>query len=238
MTLLLALVLPGGAIAGAAELIFLDVAAEAGLDFVHFNGMSGELYFAEIMGSGVAVLDHDRDGDLDIYCVQGHMLGDGNKVEDAVLPPRQPLPLTDRLYRNDSQIGADGELVPRFVDVTERSGIGAEGYGMGVATGDFDNDGWVDLYVTNFGPNQLWHNNGDGTFTDVTERSGTGDPLWSVPTSFFDYDRDGWLDLFVGNYTDFRLGTPQGVCLRQRCAGLLRSALLPSRARSPVSQPW
>lgn len=190
---------------GAEQPAFVDVAAEVGLDFVHFNGMSGELYFAEIIGSGVAVLDYDGDGDLDVYCVQGHMLGDGKGVDDAVFPPRHPLPLADRLYRNDSHVGENGELVLRFVDVTEASGVRAEGYGMGVATGDIDNDGWVDLYVTNFGPNQMWRNNGDGTFTDVTEGSGTGDPLWSVPASFVDYDRDGWLDLYIGNYTDFRL---------------------------------
>lgn len=205
VVLSISMVLVGGAVAVAEQPIFVDVAADAGLDFVHFNGMSGELHFAEIIGSGVAVLDYDGDGDLDIYCVQGRMLGDGKGVDDAVFPPRRPLPLTDRLYRNDSHVGENGELVLRLVDVTEASGISAEGYGMGVATGDIDNDGWIDLYVTNFGPNQMWRNNGDGTFTDVTESSGTGDPLWSVPASFVDYDRDGWLDLFVGNYTDFRL---------------------------------
>ncbi|MGH9381237.1 MAG: CRTAC1 family protein [Thermoanaerobaculia bacterium] len=167
--------------------------------------MSGELYFAEMMGAGVGLLDYDGDGDLDVYLVQGHMLGEGKRIEDAIFPPRHPLPLTDRLYRNDTHFGENGDIVLRFVDVTEASGIRAEGYGMGVATGDIDNDGWVDLYVTNFGSNQMWRNNGDGTFTDVTERSGTGDPRWGVSASFLDYDRDGWLDLFVGNYVDFRL---------------------------------
>lgn len=205
VALAISIVPVGGAVAVAEQPILTDVAAEVGLDFVHFNGMSGELYFAEIMGSGVGLLDYDGDGDLDIYCVQGRMLGEGKTAEDAIFPPRHSPPFTDRLYRNDSHLGEDGDLVVRFVDVTDSSGIGAEGYGMGVATGDIDNDGWGDLYVTNFGPNQMWRNNGDGTFTDVTERSGTGDPLWSVPAAFVDYDRDGWLDLFVGNYTDFRL---------------------------------
>ena len=86
---------------------------------------------------------------------------------------------------------------------TEDSGIQSPGYGMGVATGDFDNDGWTDLYVTNFGPNQMFRNNGDGTFTDATAATGTNDPRWSVSAAFLDYDRDGWLDLYVGNYVDF-----------------------------------
>ena len=99
-------------------------------------------------------------------------------------------------------VRADGTRTLHFTDVTEQSGLKSRGYGMGVATGDFDNDGWVDLYRTAFGPNQLFHNNGDGTFTDVSDRTGTGDPRWSVSASFVDFDRDGWLDLFVGNYLD------------------------------------
>lgn len=205
VVLSISMMLAGSAAAVAETPIFVDVAADVGLDFVHFNGMSGELYFAENMGSGAALVDYDGDGDLDVYLVQGHMLGEEKEVEDAVFPPKHPLPLSDRLYRNDSHFDADGELVLRFVDVTEASGIRASGYGMGVATGDVDNDGWIDLYVTNFGPNQMWRNNGDGTFTDITERSGTGDARWSVSASFVDYDRDGWLDLYVGNYVDFRL---------------------------------
>ena len=104
-----------------------------------------------------------------------------------------------RLYRNELE---SGEL--RFVDVTESSQLRALGYGMGVATGDYDNDGWVDLYLTNYGANQLWRNRGDGTFEDVTARTGTGDGDWSVAAVFADFDRDGWLDLYVGNYVDAR----------------------------------
>jgi hypothetical protein len=166
---------------------FVDAAAQSGLDFVHFNGMSGEMYFPEMMGQGGALLDYDNDGDLDAYFVQGAKLGTGDKGK----PPEKP---GGRLYRNDSL---------RFVDVTEKSGIDARDYGMGVATGDIDNDGWVDLYLTNYGANRMYRNNGDGTFTDVTERSGTGDPRWSVSASFFDMDRDGWLDLYVANYVDW-----------------------------------
>lgn len=192
-----------------AEELFVDRAAAAGIDFVHFNGMSGELYFAEMMGAGAALFDYDGDGDLDVYLVQGTMLGEGKGTEDAVLPPRHPLPLSDRLYRNDLEVRPDGTRVLRFTDVTEESGIAriARGYGMGVAAGDYDNDGHVDLYLTNLGPNQLLRNSGDGSFSDATEATGTGDPLWGVPALFFDYDRDGWLDLFVGNYVDFRIAT-------------------------------
>ncbi len=184
--------------------IFVDVAAASGLDFVHFNGMSGELYFPEMTGQGGALFDYDGDGDLDAYLVNGAMLGPGKRLEDAIYPPRGPLPPRDRLFRNDLDRAAGG-LAPRFVDVTEASRLDARGYGMGVATGDADGDGWVDLYVTNYGPNQLWRNNGDGTFSDWTEKSGTGDPLWGTSAAFVDYDADGDLDLYVVNYVEFDL---------------------------------
>ena len=181
---------------------FVDRAAASGLDFVHFNGMSGEFYQPEIMGPGVALFDYDNDGDLDVYIVQGAMLGTGTPL---VAPPSGPL--TDRLYRNDLDVSADGQRTLRFTDVTGESGLDASGYGQGVAAGDYDNDGWVDLYVTHFGPNQMWRNQGDGTFVDVTRQTGTADPAWSVPASFVDFDHDGWLDLFVGNYLSFTLET-------------------------------
>ena len=183
--------------------IFRDATREAGIDFVHFNGMSGERYLCEMMGPGGAMLDYDNDGDLDLYLVQGRMLGPGKTLSDAVFPVSKSEPLMDRLYRNDLQTDQAGRRRLRFTDVTEESGIQSPGYGMGVATGDFDNDGWTDLYVTNFGPNQMFRNNGDGTFTDATAATGTNDPRWSVSAAFLDYDRDGWLDLYVGNYVDF-----------------------------------
>ncbi len=181
---------------------FSDRAESSGLRFVHFNGMSGDLTMPEILGPGVALLDYDNDGDLDVFVVQGQMLGAGKTLGQARFPPRMPLPLSARLYRNDLQVGPDGTRTLHFTDVTEQSGIGkiANGYGMGVATGDFDNDGFVDLYLTNFGSNQLLHNNGDGTFTDVSKTSGTAMTGWSVSAAFLDYDRDGWLDLYVGSY--------------------------------------
>ncbi|TDJ31651.1 MAG: VCBS repeat-containing protein, partial [Gammaproteobacteria bacterium] len=120
------------------------------------------------MGSGAAVFDYDGDGDLDLYLVQGTMLGPDKTLGDATFPPAAAqMPLMGRLYRNDL---SDGEI--RFVDVTQVSGLRATGYGMGVATGDIDNDGDVDLYITNFGSNQLWVNNGDGTFSDRTVAAG------------------------------------------------------------------
>jgi hypothetical protein len=182
---------------------FSDVAQQVGLDFVHFNGMSGELYYPEMLSTGVALFDYDNDGDLDIFLVQGQMLGPGKTPDQAIFPPKGPLPLRGRLYRNDSVINPDGSRILKFTDVTEQSGIDARGYGMGVAAGDYNNDGWVDLYITNMGRNQMWRNNGDGTFTDVSRVTGTDDPSWSVCAAFVDYDRDGWLDLFVGNYLDF-----------------------------------
>ncbi len=193
------------ATAAPAAPIFEELPADRGLDFVHFNGMSGEYYFPEMTGQGGALLDYDGDGDLDAYLVQGAMLGPGKTLADALVPPTGPLPPSDRLLRNDPEAGADGRLVPRFVDVTAASGIAATGYGMGVATGDYDNDGWTDLYVTNFGPNQLWRNQGDGTFRDVTAEAGVGDPLWSTSAAFADLDGDGWLDLYVANYVEFDL---------------------------------
>jgi hypothetical protein len=186
---------------GRREEWFTDRAEATGLDFTHFNGMSGMFYYAEIMAPGAAMLDYDSDGDLDIFLVQGQMLGAGK----ALSPPTSSLPLEGRLYRNDLEIHADGTRTLRFTDVTDQSGIAARGYGMGVATGDFNNDGCVDLYLTNLGRNQLYRNNCDGTFTDVSRESGTDDPGWSISAAFVDVDRDGWLDLYVGHYVNWTI---------------------------------
>ncbi len=181
--------------------LFRDQAQAAGIDFVHFNGMSGEKYYCEMVGSGGALFDYDNDGDLDLYIVQGNMLGPEKSLQDSLFPPRVPLPPRDRLYRNDLELRADGSRNLRFTDVTDASGIEAIGYGMGVAAADVDNDGWIDLYVTNFGRNQLFRNNGNGSFTEAAMPKAA--TRWSVSAAFLDYDRDGWLDLFVGNYVDF-----------------------------------
>jgi len=183
---------------------FAERATETGLDFVHVNGMSGQLYYAEIIAPGVGLLDYDNDGDLDVFLVQGHALGAANGgTAGGSTPPE------GRLYRNDLEVHADGSRTMHFTDVTEASGIKARGYGMGVAAGDFNNDGCVDLLITALGPEQLYKNNCDGTFSDVSTVLGPrrAGPTWSVSASFLDFDRDGWLDLFVGHYLTYSIET-------------------------------
>jgi hypothetical protein len=179
--------------------LFRDVAEQTGLRFHHFTGATGQYYMPEIMGAGVALFDYDSDGDLDIYLVQGEVLEPGKLPVEARFPLPEGHPPGNRLFRN--------ELVPTgklsFTDVTEQSGAGVRGYGMGAAAGDYNNDGHPDLYVTSFGRNVLLRNNGDGTFTDVTREAGVDDPRWSTSAAFFDYNGDGRLDLFVANYLDF-----------------------------------
>ncbi len=178
---------------------FREAAEEAGLKFHHFNGSTGEYYMPEIMGPGIALFDYDNDGDLDVYLVQGTILNPHKSLGDALFPPPPGWKPGNRLFRN--LLAETGEL--RFEDVTEKAGVGHIGYGMGAAVGDYDNDGFLDLYVTNFGHNILYHNNGDGTFTDVTEQAGVDDIRWSTSASWVDYDGDGNLDLYVCNYVDF-----------------------------------
>ena len=156
------------------------------------------------MGPGAALLDYDSDGDLDVYLLQGRLLDD-KKVEDSVFPPRHPL--GNRLFRNELQGGQKLSLL--FSDVTEKAGVKDGGYGMGVAVGDFDNDGDPDIYLANFGHNVLYQNNGDGTFRDVTERAGVDDVRWSSSAAFLDFDRDADLDLVVVNYLDFTVAGNQ-----------------------------
>ncbi len=164
---------------------FEERADDAGVSFAWRSGHGEDrLFFPEIMGGGAAVFDMDDDGDLDLYLVQG-----GRATADATERATMP---GNRLYRNEG----DG----RFTDVSTGSGAEDTGYGMGVATGDFDDDGLVDLYVTNLAGNVLLRNLGGGRFEDVTERAGVGGDTWSASAGFFDYDRDGDLDLFVVNY--------------------------------------
>ena len=197
--------------AAASPPFFTDEAVAAGLDFVHVHGARGAFYFPEIAGAGGALLDYDGDGDLDVFLVQGGTLGE----------PAVPSP-SDRLYRNDLEVLPDGSRRLRFTDVTAEAGLAGEsGYGMGAAAGDYDGDGRVDLYVTNFGANALWRNRGDGRFEEVAAAAGADDPRWSVPATFFDADGDGRLDLFVGNYVDFSLARnipcPGNTGLRDYC---------------------
>ncbi len=179
--------------------LFREVAEEVGLKFHHFTGAAGEFYMPEIMGAGVALFDYDNDGDLDVYLIQGTMFDPAEDPRQAKFPPTAGWKAGNRLFRN--LLSETGKL--EFVDVTEKAGVGHIGYGMGVAVGDYDNDGFQDLYVTNFGHNVLYHNNGNGTFTDVTAKAGVDDPRWSTGAAWVDYDRDGRLDLFVANYLDF-----------------------------------
>lgn len=190
--------------------IFEDVAVQAGLNFHHYNGMTGQFFLPEIMGAGAALFDFDNDGDLDVFLVQGNVLETGVKPTSTLFPWRESRLPSGRLFRNDLQTLKDGKRNLRFTDVTERSGITANGYGMGAAVGDINNDGWPDLYITNLGANQMFLNNRDGTFTDVTNKSGTNDTRWSTSAAFFDYDRDGLLDLMVVNYALFSTaGSPR-----------------------------
>ncbi len=185
-----------GPVPPAPQPLFRDVAAETGLDFHHFSGATGDLLMPEILGAGLALIDYDNDGDLDVYLLQGTMLQPDKK---PLIPPPPGWKPGNRLFRN--LLSETGKL--QFEDVTEKAGVGNIGYAMGVAVGDYDNDGYQDIYVTNFGRNVLYHNNGDGTFTDVTQEAGVGDPRWSTSAAWVDYNGDGLLDLFVCDYVDF-----------------------------------
>ena len=181
--------------------VFREVSAETGLRFQHFTGATGQFYLPEIMGSGVALLDYDRDGDLDVFVIQGTVLEPGKTAQQARFPPSAGWKPGNRLFRN--MLKETGKL--QFTDVTEQAGLNHVAYGMGVTVGDYNNDGYPDLYVTNFGSNILYRNNGDGTFTDVTAEAGVADAGWSASAAFLDYDRDGYLDLYVTHYLDFTI---------------------------------
>jgi enediyne biosynthesis protein E4 len=159
--------------------------SSSGITWKHVAGHSKEKYLPETTGSGCAFLDYDNDGWMDIYLV--------NSGQCDFFHPSPPL--RNALYRNNR----DGS----FTDVTEKAGVAGGGYGQGVAVGDYDGDGFPDLYVTQYGRNILYHNNGDGTFTDVTEKAGVAAPGWSSSAVWFDYDNDGRLDLFVCQFVEF-----------------------------------
>jgi hypothetical protein len=175
---------------------FEDVAKQAGVDFWQYSGATGEMLLPEMVGSGAALVDYDNDGDMDIYLVQGY-------PADPTGKPLVPVPAAwkpgNRLFRNN--LRETGKLT--FTDVTETAGVGYAAKGMGVAAGDYDNDGNIDLYVTNYGRDVLYHNNGNGTFTDVTAAAGVASSGWSTSAAFIDYDRDGLLDIAVVHYVDF-----------------------------------
>ena len=169
---------------------FVDVSAKVGVNFLHQAPHSSRKYLLETMGSGVATFDYDNDGRLDIYLVNGAPFGDF--VPKGTIPQKTDPKYWNRLYHQK----ADGT----FEDVTEKAGVAGVGYGMGVAVGDYDNDGYEDLYVTALGGNRLYHNNGNGTFTDVTEKAGVRGSGWSTSAAWVDLDGDGYLDLVVLRY--------------------------------------
>src|SRR5258707_14423838 len=189
LVLALAIILAGktgiGATPETSTIQFRDVTQLAGIRFVHNNGAFGKKFLPETMGPGVAFIDYDNDGWPDIFLVNG-MDWPGHVRQHAA----------PKLYHNNH----DGT----FSDVTHKAGLDLEIYGMGVAVGDYDNDGYDDLFVTTLGQSHLFHNNGNGTFTDVTQKAGLGGVReFSTSTAWVDYDKDGHLDLAVGNYVQW-----------------------------------
>jgi hypothetical protein len=194
----------GGFVDGA-PVVFTDITKQAGLDkFRHRSGTPEKRSIIETPGSGVALIDYDNDGWLDIYLLNGSTI--------PALKGKEPPPRAMLFHNNH-----DGT----FTDVTAKAGVANERWGFGVAVGDYDNDGWPDLYVANYGKNRLYHNNHDGTFTDVAEKAGVALGGWSAGPTWGDYDRDGLLDLFVPGYVKFdpdhppiagEGGIPPGFC--------------------------
>src|SRR6266550_9303043 len=167
-------------------------ARQSGITWVHNNAHSNERHLPETVGPGCAFLDYDNDGWMDIYLVN-------SGPSDFYIPST---PLKNALYHNNHD--------STFTDVTDKAGVAGATFGMGVAAGDYDGDGWVDLYVTSYGRNILYHNNGNGTFTDVTDKAGVAAPGWSTCAVWFDYDKDGKLDLFVSSFVEYTKETSCG----------------------------
>lgn len=182
------------------NVIFTDQTDAAGIKFMHLNGMSDQKYLPETMGSGCLFIDFDNDGFLDIYLVNsGTTCSNINRS-------RTELNEINKLYRNNRN--------GTFSDITNKVGMDSnDGFGMGCISADYDNDGDQDLYLTNFGRNQLYRNNGDSTFTDVTKLAGVANAQWSVSASFGDYNLDGFLDLYVANYLDYNVETAHSCTL-------------------------
>jgi len=172
---------------------FVDITVRSGVNFLHQASHTSKKYLPETMGAGVALFDYDNDGRLDIFLVNGAPLGD--PTPKGTIPQKTGPQYWNRLYHQKP----DGT----FEDVTEKAGLQGAGYGMGVAVGDYDNDGYEDLYVTAYGGNKLYHNNGDGTFTDETPKAGVGASGWSTSAAWVDLDGDGFLDLVVLRYVEW-----------------------------------
>ncbi|PYS33576.1 MAG: RNA-binding protein [Acidobacteria bacterium] len=178
---------------GQSPVTFTDITAQTKINFKHQGSPTSVKYLLETMGGGVAMFDYDNDGRMDLFFTNGALLND--PMPKGAMPDKGDSKFWNRLYHQK----ADGT----FEDVTERAGLKGEALAMGVAAGDYDNDGYVDLYVTGYGANHLYHNNGDGTFSDVTRKLGVGCSGWSTSAGWIDYDRDGRLDLFVARYLDW-----------------------------------
>lgn len=172
---------------------FVDVTQRLGVNFQYRSSHTSKKYLIETMGPGVALFDYDNDGLLDLFVVNGTPLAD--PTAKGTIPQKTDSQYWNRLYHQKK----DGT----FEDVTEKAGLQGVGYGMGVAVGDFDNDGYEDLYVTSYGGNKLYHNNGNGTFTDVTVKAGVAGSGWSTSAAWVDLDNDGFLDLIVLRYLDW-----------------------------------
>ena len=176
-----------------AEVQFVDTTTAAGITFRHVDGRTGEKYLIETLGSGALFFDYDVDGHLDLYIVNATHIPpplDGKSTHTEELPQ-------NRLYRNNGN--------GTFTDVTRQAGVGDTGYGVGCAAADINNDGYPEIYVTNYGHNRLYYNNGNGTFTDVTQKAGVGDERWGTSCAFLDYNLDGDVDLYVVNYMKFSI---------------------------------
>jgi enediyne biosynthesis protein E4 len=171
---------------GTSRIRFLDIAPQSKLNFKHVSGSAQKEYLPETFSGGVAWIDYNRDGWPDLYLVNGGHWADLLQGKRTV---------SNALFRNNRD--------RTFTDVTGQAGVAGSHWGMGATVGDYNNDGWPDLYVCNYGPDNLYRNNGDGTFTDVTAAAKVGDPSWSSSAAFADYDGDGWLDLYVTNYVAF-----------------------------------
>ena len=180
-------------------LTFTDITAQSGINFRHAASKTPSKYLLETMGAGVALFDYDNDGRMDLFFTNGASIKDSMAKDE--LPDKSQPKYWNRLYQQKS----DGT----FIDVTERAGLKGDGYSMGAAAADFDNDGYVDLFVTGYRINQLYRNNGDGTFSDITNKLSIDNNGWSTSAGWFDYDRDGRLDLFVVRYMewDFESGS-------------------------------
>ena len=173
---------------------FVDVAQKVGIRFVQKASPTSRKYLLETMGSGVALFDYDNDGRLDIFFANGARIDD--PMQPDAIPRKDGSEYWNRLYHQK----ADGS----FEDVTEKAGLRGVGYCTGVAVGDFDNDGYEDLFVAGYGRSTLYHNNGDGTFTDVTDKAGVAGSGWATSAAWFDYDHDGRLDLVVARYMEWK----------------------------------